>query len=219
MNFPEEIEILTYRGGLVDTNAYALLKPAAKSDAMGKRECILVDAPQDCAEWLKDNGLHLATLLLTHGHFDHVHDVMKIVREHGASVYYHPDTRPFMLDAGAYRRFGLDIELEPVTVGSPLAETRDAQFGDWHFQVLSVPGHCPGSVCFFHAPSKNVFVGDTLMAGGMGRCDLPGGDGSALLKNIREKLYTLGDDVKIYSGHGETSTIGVERRTNPFVRG
>ncbi|MEY2549009.1 MAG: hydroxyacylglutathione hydrolase, partial [Verrucomicrobiota bacterium] len=81
-----------------------------------------------------------------------------------------------------------------------------------------VPGHCPGSLCFFSRKEKLLVGGDVLFAGGVGRWDLPGGDGDLLFRGIKEKLYPLGDDVVVLPGHGPATTIGAERETNPFVR-
>ena len=85
------------------------------------------------------------------------------------------------------------------------------------FDVLLVPGHCPGSLCFLEKEAQVLFGGDVLFAGGVGRWDLPCGDGELLFRGIREKLWPLGDAVKVLPGHGPATTIGVERRTNPFV--
>jgi len=86
------------------------------------------------------------------------------------------------------------------------------------FQVLEVPGHCPGSLCFFSRSEKLLIGGDVLFAGGVGRWDLPGGDGQQLFQGIKAKLFPLGDDVTVLPGHGLPTTIGEERKTNPFVR-
>ena len=85
------------------------------------------------------------------------------------------------------------------------------------FQVLEVPGHCPGSLCFFYPAEKVLIGGDVLFAGGVGRWDLPGGDGELLFRGIKCKLFPLGNDVTVLPGHGPPTTIGEERATNPFV--
>jgi hydroxyacylglutathione hydrolase len=83
--------------------------------------------------------------------------------------------------------------------------------------VLLVPGHCPGSLCFLENKERILFGGDVLFAGGVGRWDLPGGDGELLFSGIRKKLYPLGDDVTVWPGHGPATKIGIERKTNPYV--
>jgi hydroxyacylglutathione hydrolase len=94
----------------------------------------------------------------------------------------------------------------------------DAEFLGAKFEVLEVPGHCPGSLCFLSRADNVLVGGDVLFAGGVGRWDLPGGDGELLFGGIREKLFPLGDSITVLPGHGPPTTIGEERKTNPFVR-
>jgi hydroxyacylglutathione hydrolase len=98
-----------------------------------------------------------------------------------------------------------------------IAETDHTDLGGVSLRVLEVPRHCPGSLCFFAPDDRVLFGGDVLFAGGVGRWDLPGGDGELLFSGIREKVLPLGDDVQVLSGHGPATTIGVERRTNPYL--
>jgi len=200
------LSIDTYTGGLFETNAYYLAEAR-----------ILVDAPEGAAAWLEEKGHAVDILLLTHGHVDHVWDAAQIQREHKAALYYHPDTAPMILDPKFYERHGFPWSVAPVVPGHFLEACEGRIFGGLEFQVLEVPGHCPGSLCFYHAPSGIVFGGDVLFAGGVGRWDLPGGDRDLLLTGIREKLFPLGDTVKVLSGHGPVTTIGRERVANPYL--
>ncbi len=109
------------------------------------------------------------------------------MREHGCPIYYHPDGIPLLEDRMAYRRYGLSIDFEPVTGGEFIGETPRAEFAGLAFEILLVPGHCPGSVCFYDAPGRRLYGGDVLFAGSIGRTDLPGGDHELLLRGIREK--------------------------------
>ncbi len=198
-----------YTGGFFQTNAYLLPAPGG-----GK---VLIDAPEGCAAWVRENDWHIEALLLTHAHVDHVHDCAAILKEHGCPFYYHKDGTPLLTDPMAYRRYGLSIDFEPVTGGTLIVEGPRADFAGVVFDVLEVPGHCPGSVCFFDRSNARLFAGDTLFAGSVGRTDLPGGNHDLLLRGIREKLLTLADDVAVYAGHGPATTIGGERETNLFL--
>ncbi|MEA3186811.1 MAG: hydroxyacylglutathione hydrolase, partial [Chthoniobacter sp.] len=147
-----------------------------------------------------------------------VHDAAEIQRAHGCKVGFHRETAPMLSDRNFFRKFGFGIEVEPLTADFLIAETPAVTLGGTEFQVLLVPGHCPGSLCFLAKKERVLFGGDVLFAGGVGRWDLPGGDGELLFQGIREKLFPLGDDIKVMPGHGPATTIGVERETNPYLR-
>ncbi len=200
-----------YTGGFFQTNAYALPTPG------GHR--VLIDAPEGSAEWVRRQGWKIEALLLTHAHIDHVHDAAALVREHGCPYFFHVDGTPLLTDRQAYRRYGLSIDFEPIEGGTGIhideATTRD--FAGLHYKILFVPGHCPGSVCFYDEPAGKLYGGDVLFAGSIGRTDLPGGDHALLLRGIREKLLPLPDNVIVYPGHGPATTIGDEREGNPFL--
>ncbi len=196
----------TFTGGVFDTNCFFL--PDAG---------LLIDAPQDCAAWLETRGYRVKTLLLTHGHIDHVWDAARIQREHACRVAYHRDTEPMITEADFFRRFGFGWDIEPVHPDSLLEETAAQTIEGIEFQILLVPGHCPGSLCFLHRAEKILFGGDVLFAGGIGRWDLPGGDRELLLTGIREKVFPLGDDITVLPGHGPTTKIGIEKVSNPFL--
>jgi glyoxylase-like metal-dependent hydrolase (beta-lactamase superfamily II) len=198
----------TFCGGIFETNCYLLHAPEGP---------ILFDAPDGACEWLVSRGISPRLLLLTHGHFDHVPDLAKIKRRFGCQLGCHPDTVPMISDPDFFRSAGFQLEIEPVEADFTISETAGRDFLGATMDVLEVPGHCPGSLCFLVADDKLLVGGDVLFAGGVGRWDLPGGDGDLLFRGIREKLYPLGDDVTVLPGHGPTTTIGAERATNPFV--
>lgn len=199
-----------FTGGLFETNCFYL--PEAR---------ILVDAPEQSAQWLAERGYQVETLLLTHGHVDHVWDAARIQREHGCKLVYHPETAPMVLDPEFYARLGFPWKVEPVQGGSgvELVEEREsASWGGLEFQIFEVPGHCPGSLCFLWKSERTLFGGDVLFAGAVGRWDLPGGNRDLLLGGIRRKLLPLGDEVRVLPGHGPATTIGIERLENPYLQ-
>jgi len=196
----------SFTGGIFDTNCFFLPDAA-----------ILIDAPQGAADWLTESGYRVATLLLTHGHIDHVWDAARIQSEHQCRVGYHADTEQMVTERDFFKNFGFGWEIEPITPGFHIAESSSVKVEGVDFQVLLVPGHCPGSLCFLEKESHVLFGGDVLFAGGVGRWDLPGGDGPLLFIGIKEKLWPLGDDVTVLPGHGPATKIGIERETNPYV--
>ncbi len=198
----------TFCGGMFETNCYALSAPEGT---------ILFDAPDGACEWLVARGIEPRLLLLTHGHFDHVPDVAKIQRRFGCQVGCHADTVPMISDPEFFRNYGFQLEIEPAEPDFLIEETPERSFLGLNFEVLDVPGHSPGSLCFHSREGKLLVGGDVLFAGGVGRWDLPGGDAELLFRGIRTKLFPVGDDVVVLPGHGPATTIGAERRTNPFV--
>lgn len=202
------MDIDTYTGGLFDTNCFLF---------RGEAGTILVDAPQGSAQWLEQTGRKVDHLLITHGHIDHVADAAAIKAAHGCRVGYHRDSVEMLTDPGFFRRLGFGWEIAPVEADELIDETDSLVIDGLDFKVLLVPGHCPGSLCFLEKKSRILFGGDVLFAGGVGRWDLPGGDGPLLFQGIREKVFPLGDDVRVLPGHGPATTVGVERQTNPFV--
>ena len=202
----------TFCGGIFETNCYLLQAPEG---------WILFDAPEGACEWMRSSrsrGIDLKLLLLTHGHIDHVQDVAKIKRQFGCPIGCHPLTAPMISDRDFFRNFGFALEIEPVKADFLIEETPNRNFLGADFEVLEIPGHCPGSLCFLSRKDKLLIGGDVLFAGSIGRGDLPGGDIDLLITGIRKKLLPLGDDVTVLPGHGPPTKIGTERRTNPFVR-
>ncbi len=198
----------SFCGGIFETNCYLFHAPEGD---------ILFDAPDGACEWLVDNDFAPKLLLLTHGHFDHVPDLAKIKSRFQCQVGCHPETVPMISERGFFRNFGFELEIEPTSPDFLIEATPSRNFLGADFQVLEVPGHCPGSLCFFSAADRLLVGGDVLFAGGVGRWDLPMGDADLLFEGIKTKLFPLGDSVTVLPGHGPPTTIGQERRTNPFL--
>ncbi len=156
----------------------------------------------------------------THGHPDHVCGNKKIKEATGADIVMHAEDADFFGRPEVTEYFSLLGMTPSPPVDKTVVEGEMITIGNESLQVLHTPGHTPGGMCLYQAP--NCFTGDTLFVGGVGRTDFPGGDTSTLLKAIEEKLLTLPDETVVWPGHGyggDTSTIGEEARSNPFLRG
>jgi glyoxylase-like metal-dependent hydrolase (beta-lactamase superfamily II) len=195
------------------TNCFLVSCPETK-------EAVLID-PGDDAEALagavRDAGVTLKALWATHAHIDHVAAAEPLKKIFGVPFLLHRDDLFWIerLETQA-ATFGLPMPPRPKP-DTFIREGEHLQVGTLDFEVLHVPGHAPGHVAFHAAREKRCFVGDVLFAGGIGRTDFPGCSHKALLDSIRLKLFPLGDSVICHSGHGPETTIGEERRTNPFV--
>ena len=166
---------------------------------------------------LEEEGLKPEAILLTHAHFDHIYGVKPLQdRFGGIPVRLHPaEASQLRHVSDMPRMLGMDV---PDTGFDwiPLQEGPLSVAG-MDFEVIATPGHTPGSVCFLDREADILFTGDTLFAGSIGRTDLPGGEYDDLIRSIMEKLILLDPDVRIFPGHGPSSTIGQERRENPFL--
>lgn len=199
----------TFCGGIFETNCYLLDAPGG---------LMLFDAPEGAAEWAAvSRKADLKLLLLTHGHIDHIGDVARIKRRFHCPIGCHADTAPMISEPDFFRNFGFALEVEPVKPDFLIEQTASRDFLGLNFEIFEVPGHSPGSLCFFLREEKLLIGGDVLFAGGVGRWDLPGGDSDLLFSGIKTKLFPLGDDVTVLPGHGPPTTIGEERRSNPFL--
>ena len=190
------------------------------------REAVLID-PGDEVQGLLSfaarGALSIRYILLTHAHVDHITGVAAAKRALGVPIYLHRDDLFLYeraVESGAI--FGLRVEAPP-PVDSFYTAGQVISFGHYEVRPHHTPGHCPGGVCLQIVRKgeheHHLFVGDTLFAGSIGRTDLPGGDHATLLQSIRTVLFAFGDPAEVYPGHGPFTTIGQERRTNPFLVG
>jgi len=188
------------------------------------REAVLIDPGDEVDQLLtyaERHALAIRHILLTHAHVDHVTGVADAKRALGVRVYLHRDDLFLYEDAvdhGAI--FGLSVKPQP-PIDIFYSPGQVIGFGEYEVRPHHTPGHCPGGVCLQVGKKdtfgKQLFVGDTLFAGSIGRTDLPGGDFATLINSIRTVLFSFGDDARVFPGHGPETTIGKERRTNPFL--
>jgi hydroxyacylglutathione hydrolase len=167
---------------------------------------------------LDKHGLHLRQIALTHAHFDHLLAARSLQTATGASFWLHPADR-FQLASmqqAAQAWIGVDPG-EPPRVDGELVPGNTIGVGEDLLEIRATPGHSPGGVSFVDHAHRRVFTGDALFAGSIGRTDLPGADQDALLEGIRTQLLTLPDDYAVLPGHGPATTVGRERRANPFL--
>jgi len=197
------------------------------------KRAICIDPGDDSETILQaidKHGFELQAIAVTHAHLDHIGGVAALKKlKPAANIMLHKADE-FIYDAlpeqaawiGVPREqwaaLGFDFE-RPPHVDGYWQDGQLYEVGELQFQVIHCPGHTPGHVVLFEAKERKVFVGDVLFAGSVGRTDLPGGSTEQLLDSIRNKLLPLGDDVEVYSGHGPVTTIGHERKTNPFLTG
>jgi hydroxyacylglutathione hydrolase len=212
----EEVRLIveTLPVGLLQTNCYLAACPET-------REAVIIDPgghPQGILGAVQKHRLTVRYILNTHGHFDHTEANAAVVEATGASLAAHPLERPLLAAAGGASFFGLPGKPGPEP-DRDLVPGEELAVGTLRFQVLHTPGHTPGHVCFYEEEQGVLFGGDVLFHLGIGRADLPGGNAQQLVRSIREVLYALPDHTVVYAGHGPTTTIGAEKRHNPFVRG
>ena len=183
------------------------------------KEGVIIDPGDDAEEILKnikDSGLDIKLIVLTHGHIDHTGAVKEVKKATGAEVAIHTDDAKSLQEQLLGRLFGLSYP-PPPPPDWLLKDGDSIDIGDLHFLVVHTPGHSPGGICLLG--EGVVFSGDTLFNYGIGRYDLPGGSGSQLMNSIHTKLMILPNDTIVYPGHGPDTTIGTERRSNPFLGG
>jgi len=184
------------------------------------REGVVVDPGGDVEriiQAVRHHGLTIRYIINTHGHFDHVGGNRQAIAEFGAPLLIHQADAP-MLDrvADVGRMYGIQGENSPAP-DDFLVDGMEIGFGTCRMKVLHTPGHTQGGCCLYLAGENRIITGDTLFADSIGRTDLPGGSHDQLLESIRSKLFVLPDDVAAYPGHGPETSIGHEKRHNPYL--
>ena len=209
------MEIVAQELPPIGTNSFALIDEERK-------ECVIIDAPANAYEWAtglaKDKGCEIVSLILTHGHWDHILDGWKFA-EAGIPTYGHASDTKMFAEPSCMSSYAIPgLNFYPVKINHWVQGGRKLELLGTDMEIKHVPGHCPGNVLVYVASEKAAIVGDAIFAGSIGRCDLPGGDFKVLEKSIREQIYSLPEDTVIYPGHGPQTSVAAEKSGNPYVR-
>lgn len=201
--------------GPIRTNGYLLTAPE-------RGEAVLIDAPggiwAEVGPILAAEKCRLVELWITHGHWDHTQGGAEVVRASGAKVFAHAADQILIETPEIMERFmGEKMGLEPIHVDHWVMQGERFTALGLEVEVRHVPGHCPGNVLFYLRSAGEVFVGDALFAGSVGRTDLPNGDFGLLEQSIRAQIYSLPKETVVYPGHGTATTVEREKRDNPYV--
>lgn len=213
------MKVVTTPAWFAATNSYLVYDP---QDRVG----VLIDIPPDpdlVGQVVLDHKVTVGAVLLTHGHVDHAGGAGEFASRYGSEVYVHPDDDFLTLNPKEQLRqiFGTEPP-GSYEVPDKLTDLEDGQVLDlagFRFETRHTPGHTPGHCCFYVAEEGTLFSGDQLFAGSVGRTDLPGGSHTQLLESMAASVLTLDDGVRVLPGHGPETSIGHERKTNPFVQG
>ncbi len=208
----ETMEILQMPLGPLGTNCYFVVDE--------HKNAVVIDPgseAQKLIEYIQASGITLQYILLTHAHFDHIGAVESIRNEYKVSVVAHKEEK--MLLRSPEHNLSRPINRRDLICpyDELIEEGAQISIGLHTFEVIHTPGHSPGGVCYYEKQQKILFSGDTLFQGSIGRTDFPMGDQGQLIRSIREKLLILPEDVVVYPGHGAQTTIGQEKRSNPYI--
>lgn len=205
--------INTYVAGPVQANNYLVVDEVSK-------EAILIDCSdyvEEIIDYVKKNNLKVKYILLTHGHFDHVLGINRMNEVLGAEVYVHEGDKEQVVNTRAVMTmFGLPTEgVENPKITATLSDAGELTLGNQVIKVIETPGHTPGGVCYLIGDC--LFSGDTLFRGTIGRTDLPGGSFQQIKHSVKDVLFALDENIKVYPGHGEPTSIGYEKKFNDIV--
>jgi len=208
-------EIIAIPVGALEVNCYLVWDKATG-------EGVVIDPGADAQEIIatvRENDVKVRFVVNTHGHFDHVGADAAMKAAFGAPVAIHPDDAALMAEAHEHGVFfGVETPKQ-AAADIALKDGDTLEAGPLRFRVIHTPGHTRGGVCLYMDQGKTLFTGDTLFAGSIGRTDFEGGSMDSLLESIAARLLVLDDDVLVLPGHGPSSTIGEERRENPYLAG
>ena len=181
--------------------------------------CFYPEEKQRLKDYIESNGLTVKHVLNTHLHLDHVFGNPFLFQEYGLRPEGGEQDEFWLAQATAMARsFGFMYEEQQPALGKYLHEGDTVTFGNTELKVIHVPGHSPGSLVYYNEKNASLFCGDVLFEGSIGRADLAGGNFDQLIEGIRSKLFVLPEETRVYSGHGNDTSIGYEKKNNPFFR-
>lgn len=213
--------IRSFTLGPYETNCY-IVQPRTDDSGTGTRHCWIIDAsfdPDPLIADLQQDRLEPQALILTHAHPDHIAGVTEVRRAFArVPILIHEAEKDWLTDPTLNLSAMMGLPITAPAADRLLGDGERLTLGGDVWTVLHTPGHSPGGISLHHEPSRTLFAGDTLFGGSIGRTDFPGSDHDALVRSIRTRLYTLADDTRVFPGHGPATSIGKEKRGNPFVR-
>jgi hydroxyacylglutathione hydrolase len=210
------IEIHSFTFNPFQENTYILSDETRKCVIIDPG-CYTVEEKKEISDYIAAHQLEPAKILLTHSHIDHILGNNYLCGKYNLEIEMNVIEKEMLKSAGLYGQMW-GIEVEPSPEPSVFLEEGDrASFGNSTLEIIFTPGHSPGSICYYNREQKFAIAGDVLFYGSIGRTDLPGGDYDTLISSIHDKVFPLGDDFKIYPGHGPATTIAHEKKFNPFV--
>ncbi|MCH5223376.1 MAG: MBL fold metallo-hydrolase [Muribaculaceae bacterium] len=212
------MEIAIFQLSLFGINTYLLFDEDEKKCAVIDPGMSNPEEEKAIENFISEKGLTLTHIINTHLHIDHVAGVPFLKKKYGAPVLAHKGDE-FMGQrlADQARMFGMNMNLDNIEISQYLEDGDIIKIGNGELEVISVPGHSKGSVALYDKKDGFLISGDALFQGSIGRTDLPGGNYSELITNINNRLLTLPDDTVVFPGHGPSTTIGREKRSNPFL--
>lgn len=213
--------------GMCATNCYAVFDGGARTpggyvDDGQLKEAVIIDPAADAAHieaMIARYNLKPVAVLLTHGHFDHMLAADAVRKRYGIKVYAGNEERLVMNSSSSNLSLPFTGDGMTFEADEYFKPGEELELAGFRIGTISVPGHTIGSVCYYFEEQKVLFSGDTLFAGSVGRSDFPTGNEGQLIRAVKSGLMSLPDDVKVYPGHGESTTIGYERVNNPFIQG
>ncbi len=187
------------------------------------KECVIIDPgcyekheEATLSKFIEDNNLKVVLLLNTHCHIDHVLGNAFVKRKYAVDLALHKKDEATLESVQGYAQSYGFAKYQPATANKYLDESNTVKFGNSELEILFVPGHAPGHIAFVNKENNICIGGDVLFNGSIGRTDLPGGDLDTLIESIHNKIFPLGASMVVYSGHGPSTTVGKEKKSNPF---